>query len=223
MVLGVLPMGTFNHFAKDLGMPVDLDDAVAFLAAAEISEVDVGDLNGRMFVNNASIGVYPEMVANRDEIRNRRGWGKIRAAPVAIARTLRRLPVHHLRLTVDDSPPVTIDTPLLFVGNGSFDDHGVRVGRRTSLEDHRLCAYVIATTSRWRLVVNAIRARLGGVAAAPLMMRYSGEHLTVDSNEQSLAIALDGEPTDQRVPLRFHARPGALRVLARAPDRGGGE
>ena len=223
MVLGVLPMGTFNHFAKDLGMPADLDEAVAFLAEAEVTSADVGDVNGMIFVNNASVGVYPEMVANRDEIRQRLGWGKIRAAPVAIARTLRRLPVHHLRLIVDESPPLTIDTALLFVGNGSFDDHGVRVGRRTSLDDHRLCAYVIATTSRWRLVINAIRARLGGVAAAPLMMRYSGEHLTVDSDEQSLAIALDGEPTDLRVPLRFHARPCALRVLARVPDRGGGE
>ena len=223
MVLGVLPMGTFNHFAKDLGIPADLDEAVTFLAEAEVTSIDVGDVNGRIFVNNASSGVYPEMVANRDEIRQRWGWGKIRAAPVAIARTLRRLPVHHLQLTVDESPPLTIDTPLLFVGNGSFDDHGIRVGRRTSLEDHRLCAYVIDTTSRWRLVINAIRARLGGVAAAPLMMRYSGEQMTVVSDEQSLAIALDGEPTDLRVPLRFRARPAALRMLARVPDRGGGE
>jgi diacylglycerol kinase family enzyme len=223
MVLGVLPMGTFNHFAKDLGMPSDLEEAVRFLAAAEITAVDVGEVNGRIFVNNASIGVYPEMVANRDEIRKRRGWGKIRAAPMAIVRTLRRLPVRHLRLTIDDSPPLTIDTPLLFIGNGSFDDDGVRVGQRTSLEDHRLCAYAFATTSRWRLVVNAIRARLGGVTAAPLMMRQSGEQLIVDSDERSLAIALDGEPTDLRVPLRFQARPGALRVLAAAPSRGEGE
>ena len=223
MVLGVLPMGTFNHFAKDLGLTSDLEEAVKFLAAAEVTAVDVGEVNGRIFVNNASIGVYPEMVANRDEIRKRRGWGKIRAAPVAIVRTLRRLPVHHLRMTIDDSPRLAIDTPLLFVGNGSFDDHGVRVGRRTSLEDHRLCAYVIATASRWRLVVNAIQARFGGVNAAPLMMRHSGEHLIVDSDEPSLAVALDGEPTDLRVPLSFHTRPGALRVLARAPNRGEGE
>jgi diacylglycerol kinase family enzyme len=217
MVLGVLPMGTFNHFAKDLGMPAELDEAVRFSAEAEVTSVDVGDVNDRIFVNNASIGVYPEMVADRDEIRNRRGWGKIRAAPVAAMRTLHRLPVHQLRLTVDDSPPLTIDTPLLFVGNGSFDDHGERVGRRTSLEDHRLCAYVIATTSRWRLVASAVRARVGGVAAAPLMMRYAGEHLLVDSDETSLTVALDGEPTDLCVPLRFRTRPGALRVLAEAP------
>jgi diacylglycerol kinase family enzyme len=227
MVLGVLPMGTFNHFAKDLGMTDDVDEAVHFLASAEITAIDVGEVNGRVFVNNASIGVYPEMVANRDDIRKRRGWGKIRAAPLAVVRTLRRLPVHHLRLTIDDTAPVSIETPLLFVGNGSFDDDGVRVGQRTSLEDHRLSAYAIATTSRWRLVVNALQARLGGVAAAPSMIRHAGEHLVVDSDQTSLAIAVDGEPTDLRVPLRFRSRPGALRMLAapagrgEAPDRQG--
>ncbi|MEY2580554.1 MAG: hypothetical protein QOE09_403 [Ilumatobacteraceae bacterium] len=225
MVLGVLPMGTFNHFAKDLGVATDLEEAVKFLATAEVTAVDVGEVNGRVFVNNASIGVYPEMVSIRDEIRKRRGWGKLRAAPVAVVRTLRQLPVHHLRLTVDESRPLDVETPLLFIGNGSFDDNGVRIGRRTSLEDHRLSAYVIATTSRWRLVGNSMRALLGGIAAAPLMMRYAGENLVVDSDETSLAIALDGEPTDLRVPLQLRSCPGALRVLAgdgdRSEERGG--
>lgn len=220
MVLGVLPMGTFNHFAKDLGMTDDVDEAVQFLASAEITAIDVGEVNGRVFVNNASIGVYPEMVANRDDIRKRRGWGKIRAAPLAVVRTLRRLPVHHLRLTIDDAAPVSIETPLLFVGNGSFDDNGVRVGQRTSLEDHRLCAYAIATTSRWRLVVNALEARLGGVQAASSMIRHAGEHLVVDSDQTSLEIAVDGEPTDLCVPLQFRSRPGALRMLVSPAGRG---
>ena len=80
MVLGVLPMGTFNHFAKDLGMPDDLSGAVRFLARADVIAVDVGEVNGRVFVNNASIGVYPKMVGEREDIRRRRGWGKVRAA-----------------------------------------------------------------------------------------------------------------------------------------------
>src|SRR4030095_1182940 len=88
MILGVLPMGTFNHFAKDVGMTDDVGEAVRFLASAEITAIDVGEVNGRVFVNNASIGVYPQMVANRDDIRRRRGWGKIRAAPLAVVRTL---------------------------------------------------------------------------------------------------------------------------------------
>ena len=214
IVLGVLPMGTFNHFAKDLGMTAELSGAVKFLADAEITPIDVGEVNNRIFVNNASIGVYPTMVAEREDIHRRLGWGKIRAAPIAIVRTLRRLPVHHLRVTLDRSAPVDVVTPFLFVGNGLFDENGERVGQRTSFTDHRLGVYVIATSSRWRLIVNAVKARLGGVRAAAQTDRRAAETLTVDSSEPSLAIALDGEPTDLRVPLVFRSRAGALRVLA---------
>ncbi len=219
IVLGVLPMGTFNHFAKDLGMTADLAAAVKFLSDAQVTSIDVGEVNGKIFVNNASIGVYPKMVGERDDIRARRGWGKIRAAPVAVVRTLRRLPVSRLRLTVDDAAPAVIATPFLFVGNGLFDEHGERVGQRTSLTDHRLGVYVIATTSPWRLIVNAMRARVGGVDAAPRMDRRVGETVVVDADRPALELALDGEPTELVVPLVFRSRVGALRVLG-APDPG---
>jgi diacylglycerol kinase family enzyme len=214
MVLGVLPMGTFNHFAKDLGVPEDLSAAVKFLADAQVTAVDVGEVNGKVFVNNASIGVYPTMVGDRETIRKQRGWGKIRAAPIAIVHTLRRLPVHTLRLAIDGAEPVALTTPFLFVGNGLFDQHGDRLGRRTSLNDHRLGVYVIATTSRLRLITNAILARLGGIHAAAQTERRAAETLVIDSDEDSVEIALDGEPTDLRVPLKFRSRAGALLVLA---------
>ena len=128
-----------------------------------MTNVDVGEVNGIIFVNNASIGVYPKMVVEREDIRARRGWGKVRAAPVAIARTLRRLPVNRLRLSIDGSTAMAVATPFLFVGNGEFDERGQRVGQRTSLSDHRLGIYVIATAGRWRLIVTAVKARLGGL------------------------------------------------------------
>jgi diacylglycerol kinase family enzyme len=217
IVLGVLPMGTFNHFAKDLGMSPDLAEAAKFLSDAVVTAVDVGEVNGRVFVNNASIGVYPKMVGEREALRARRGWGKIRAAPVAIMRTLRRLPVVRLRVFVDDAAPSVVVTPFMFVGNGLFDERGERVGQRTSLTDQNLGVYIIATTSPWRLIVNAVRARFGGVRAAPRMERRVGDHVVVDSDQSALEIALDGEPIELRVPLEFRSRAGALRVLA-APE-----
>ncbi|MEO8263971.1 MAG: hypothetical protein ABI706_00525 [Ilumatobacteraceae bacterium] len=144
----------------------------------------------------------------------RRGWDKVRAAPAAIIRTLRRLPVHRLQLGIDGATPVAIETPFLFVGNGLFDERGERVGQRTSLTDHRLDVYVIATTSRWRLVTNAIKSRFGGIRAAEETERRAGETLIVKTAEPMVAIALDGEPTDLRPPLAFRSRAGALRVLA---------
>ncbi|MCU1386784.1 MAG: diacylglycerol kinase family lipid kinase [Ilumatobacteraceae bacterium] len=219
IVLGVLPMGTFNHFAKDLGMPTnDLSASVSWLARAVVRPVDIAEVNGTAFVNNASIGVYPRMVAERESIRRRRGWGKIRAAPVAIIQTLRRLPVHRLRLTLDDANPVDVSTALLFIGNGSFDDHGERLGRRTSLTDQRLGVYFIATSRRRQLIVDAIKSRVSGIESADKTQRFLVHELVVDSDDAGLAIALDGEPTELRVPLVFRSRPGALRVLADVDD-----
>src|SRR6185503_16647759 len=74
--IGVLPLGTLNHFARDLGMPPDLRDAVRAIATGVVREVDVGEVNGRVFVNNSSIGVYPTVVRDRDEQRLRFGRGK---------------------------------------------------------------------------------------------------------------------------------------------------
>jgi diacylglycerol kinase family enzyme len=181
-----------------------------------VTSIDIGEVNGNVFVNNASIGVYPKMVDLRDAIRDRHGWGKVRAVPIAMVRTLRRLPVHTLRLTIDNGASATVTTPFLFVGNGLFDRHGSRLGQRTSLTDHRLGVYVIATTSRLRLIANAIAARLRGIDAAADTDRRAGEVVVVDSDETSVGIALDGEPTDLRVPLTFRSRHGALRVLAAA-------
>lgn len=219
MVLGVLPRGTFNHFAKDLGVPTtDIATSVAWLARAVATPVDIGEVNDQAFVNNASIGVYPEMVAKREAIRDRRGWGKVRAAPIAMVHTLRHLPARRLHLSMDAKDPVSVSTAFLFIGNGMFDDHGERLGRRTSLTDHRLGVYCIATTKPWRLISNGITARIKGVESTNETVRQLVESLVVDADSASLAVALDGEPTELRVPLKFRSRPAALQVLASADD-----
>ena len=220
MLLGVLPMGTFNHFAKDVGTPTDdIAGAAAWLAAAVETPVDVGEVNGRIFVNNASIGVYPHMVVDRDSIREAHGWGKLRAVPVAIATTLRHLPVLHVRIALDGGAPASVTTPFLFIGNGLFDRGGKRLGRRIALDDQQLGLYVIATTSRWRLVTNAITARLRGIQAAQDTHRRAAETIVIESTATTIDIAVDGEPIQLASPLRFRSRAGALRVLVTSePD-----
>ena len=214
IVLGVLPMGTFNHFAKDLGAPTgDLDAAVAWLVGADEVAVDVGEVNGRVFVNNASIGAYPVMVTTRESIRAQRGWGKVRATAVAATRTLRHLPVQRLRITIEPSASREVDTALLFVGNGLFDRDGAEVGRRSSLEGGVLGIYLIQASRRWRLVLNAIATRVGGLDRAPSTDRISARRLVVASREATLTVAIDGEPTDVESPLEFVSRPRRLRVL----------
>ena len=97
--LGILPLGTLNHFARDLGIPPDLDEAAKLIAAGKERRVDVAEMNGRIFINNSAIGLYPLMVVDRDAQQKRLGRSKRLAMLVASIRTLARF--RHQRLTPD--------------------------------------------------------------------------------------------------------------------------
>ena len=113
--LGVLPMGTLNHFAKDLQIPLEIEDAACVLANGAVARIDVGEVNGRAFINNSSLGVYPQMVAWREEYR-RKGWTKWAALLWAAVTALRRMPFLKLRVTAAGTDVAGL-TPMIFIGN----------------------------------------------------------------------------------------------------------
>src|SRR5205085_4347134 len=118
-LLGVLPLGTLNHFARDLGIPTDLTEAVQLIASRKEQRVDIAEMNGRVFINNSAIGLYPLMVMDRDLQRKRLGRSKRLAMIVASARSLARFHHERLTLTINDEKEL-VDTPLLFVGNNDY-------------------------------------------------------------------------------------------------------
>ena len=212
-VLGVLPLGTFNHFARDVGLPVDLVDAAEVVLTGTVRSIDVGEVNGRVFVNNSVLGVYPLMVAMRDELRAQRGWGKIRAVPLASVRTLRAFPLH--RFDVRGSGGFErprIRTPFMFVGNGRYQADGGRP-QREALDDGLLGLTLIRAVSRWGMVVSVVRALFRGTKGTRGLDEADLAEVTISSRASRLRVAVDGEITWMRPPLRFRVRPGELRVL----------
>jgi diacylglycerol kinase family enzyme len=117
--LGILPLGTLNHFARDLGIPLKLDEAAVVIAAGAERAVDVAEVNGRPFVNNAAIGLYPLMVLDRETQQSRLGRSKRLAVVVASLRTMWNFHAWRLRLSAD-SGDERVETPLLFVGNNEY-------------------------------------------------------------------------------------------------------
>lgn len=219
LVLTVLPLGTFNHFAKDLGIPDDLDAAAAAIVGGEIRAVDVAEVNDEVFVNNAALGVYPAMVATRDRIRDARGWGKVRAVPVASVHVLRNLPLH--RLDLDGSGGFSrkrVRTPFVFIGNGRYDNGTGGNAVRDDLQDGVLGVSVARVTSRWGLVRTVVSALTLGVDRARDIDRIDVAELTVSGKAKRLRVARDGEIGWIDLPLRFRCRPADLRVLAPVPD-----
>ncbi len=124
--LGVLPAGTLNHFAKDLRIPLDPAEAVDTIVAGHVQMVDVGEVNGRIFVNNSSIGIYPRMVWERDG-EQRRGRRKAVAFGIAMLRTWRNYRTFAGRLLIDGTPHV-VRTPFVFIGNNEYVAEGIPAG-----------------------------------------------------------------------------------------------
>lgn len=223
VVLGVLPLGTFNHFAKDLGMPTDLAGAAAALVHGEVRRVDLAEVNGRAFVNNSVVGTYPEMVAVRDQVREQRGWGKVRAVPVAALAVARRFPLHRLDLEGPGYRRVRVRTPLLFVGNGVYDNGGGGQPERGALDDGRLGVAVARATTRVGFVRAMVRALVRGAGAVGVLERVELTGLEVRLHAKRVRVAFDGEVDELVPPLRYQVRPGALQVLAPAVAPGGAE
>ena len=212
--LGLLPLGTLNHLARDIGIPVDLGEAAEVAANGQPVAIDVGEVNGQVFVNNASIGLYPLMVRKREGLRRAKGWPKwLSTLPAAFA-ALERLP--HIRLRRDwGKGERAIVTPLLFVGNNVYSLDRGEVGKRNTLTDGKLSLYAVARRRRAALIWFAMRA-LVGRAERSLDFETLGEceTLTVSSSSGSIEIALDGELRRMDSPLEFRIRPGALTVIA---------
>ena len=211
--LGILPLGTLNHFSRDLGIPADLGEAAKLIASGSAKRVDVAEMNGRIFINNSAIGLYPLMVVDRDLQRRRLGRSKRLAMLVASVRTLARFNHQRLTLTVNDEK-ARIDTPLLFVGNNDYRLDIGAPGQRESLDDGQLCVLVMRKKTRRGLIAASIRA-LFDRARRDDMVRIDGvERLRVGSHRSQLAVSLDGEVVRSAPPLDYRIRKHALTVIA---------
>lgn len=211
--LGVLPLGTLNHFARDLGLPLDLEKAVTVIVTGRRTPVDVGVVNGRYFINNSSIGIYPDIVVEREALRAR-GYRKWTAFVIATGRVLRRFPGVVVRVSSDQATG-TFRTPFLFVGNNEYQVEGISIGRRACLDQGRLYAYVAPRLRARDLPKLGASALLGRARRHPSLRAFATDELEVSTpGRRMLRVALDGEVVDMPTPLRYQVRQGALEVMA---------
>ena len=217
IVFGVLPLGTLNHFAKDLGIPLELADAVAVLAHGEAGRVDVGEVNGRIFVNNSGLGLYPDIVHDRERQQKRLRRGKWPAFVWATLSALRRYPFLFVALVVDGKE-VLRKTPFVFIGNNEYRMEGFAIGERSGLEDGRLSLYVAQRPGRWRLVQLALRALTGRLRQARDFDAITATDIVVQSKRKRIRVATDGEVTVMTPPLKYRVRPASLIVMRPRTD-----
>lgn len=209
---GVLPMGTLNHFAKDLGIPLDLDAAIRTVAEGRPRQVDVGEVNERVFLNNSSLGLYPDIVHDREKQQRRLGRGKWLAAFWATIAALRRFPFLDVRLRVNDAEHAR-RTPFVFIGNNEYTMAGLAIGERALLDGGKLSLYMARHPHRLGLLRMALRALLGQLKHQRDVDILLAEEMEIASHHAQLRVATDGEVNLMATPLRYRIRPGALTVI----------
>ncbi len=214
--LGVLPFGTFNHFAKDLRIPLDIEGAIETIAAGHVAEIDLGEVNGRIFINNSSLGLYPSIVREREK-QQRLGSGKWPAFMWAAFSVLRRYPFLDLRLKVKEQELVTV-TPFVFVGNNEYEMETLNIGSRSMLNSGYLSLYMTRRTGRLGLIRLALLALLGKLRQENDFVATTTDEVAIATKKRRVRVALDGEVTVMEPPLRYRIRPGALRVIVPATD-----
>jgi diacylglycerol kinase family enzyme len=212
MPLAVLPFGTFNHFARDLGIPLDIDEAVGVIAGKNMQKVDVGEVNGRVFVNNSSLGMYPDIVAERSRER-RRGLSKWAAIPLALVRVLWRLPAPRMHVAAEEWA-TALETPCLFVGNNFYDLNAFPLAERARLDGGELCVYAVARKSRLALFGLGCRIVLGRLEPGQDLLAARACEVRVTTRQRRMRVALDGNFIVLTAPLHYRVRPAALAVFA---------
>jgi len=209
--MGVLPMGTLNHFAKDLGLPIDLEQATATIAAGQTRDVDVGEVNGRVFVNNSSVGLYPRMVWERN-VEQRRGRAKWPAFAIAMLRTWRDYRTITAHLVVEGKAAV-VRTPFIFVGNNHYIAEGLQMGGRSRLDEGRLSIYLAPECGRFEILSLPARALMHRLGSGPLFVESQAETLTVDVPSRRVSVSLDGEVVLTTSPLEYRIHARALKAI----------
>jgi diacylglycerol kinase family enzyme len=211
--LGILPLGTLNHFAKDVGVPLDLDEAVRAIAGGNIVQIDVGDVNGRPFINNASVGMYASLISERQAMQ-RLGRRKWLAHGLAAARVWRRYHRLHVFLRADGRERA-VSTPFIFVGNNEYQLSGLELGGRKKLDAGRLHVCMAPGMPRRRVARMIIVAIFADICRLEGFESFSASEVTLDSGTARLRVSLDGEVITLDSPLDFRIRARALQVIVR--------
>src|ERR687897_636849 len=208
--LVVVPVGTLNHFARDLGLdlarPLDALDAIA---STHERSVDVGRINGRPFINNVSLGVYAHMLADPGYRQNKLGVAQAKLQAAISDPKLRRM----LRITPPSEAPLESVLAVVVSNNPYEVARWNTLGQRLRLDLGMLQVSVLDVSTLDELERLIAGTLLGSIEVRPALRRWVSESLEMGIPGETVRAGIDGEPMTLETPLRFTIDPGALRVL----------
>lgn len=209
--LAVIPAGTLNHFARDTGIPSDLGEAIDVLRTGRVQSIDVGVVNGALFLNNVSLGNYPRMVRERTGLQ-RRGMPKRVAGAIAAFDTWWDLRNMTAAMKLDQQDLVR-RSPFIVIANGSYLLSGFDLGKREEINDGTLSVYVAPPSGRFGALMWPLHALMGTLEDHERFETLTAKTSEIILGSERVSVAIDGELRDLKSPLSFEIRRKALRVL----------
>lgn len=211
--LGVLPAGTMNVLARDLGVPDDLEGAIAALLTAPVDRIDVATVNDRPFLNSSTLAMMPHLGRLRERARGRLGLSAVRLLGGAL-RLVRRYPRMRLTIVIDGREHQA-RTRAAVVSCNPLAAGPAPIPGRPRLDTGRLAVYVAHDRTNWDLLAVAAKLMRGTWQQDERVQVYEGKTVEVISPGLGLtSVMSDGEVVQLTTPLRYEIQPRALAVLA---------
>lgn len=213
--LGVLPLGTFNYVARRFGIPLDLPGALRTAVTGQPRSIDVGEVNGRVFLNNASLGAYAAILGQREQTYRRWGRSRLAAHWSVLLGILRFREPLRLTLTVDGVVSQH-RTPMVFVASNSYQLEQLKLAGADCIDKHQLALFLAPDTGRFALLRLAIGLPLAWLRPQRDFQLFCGQEILVQTQRHHRTIARDGERERLAGPFRFRMRRDALQVMVPA-------
>jgi len=211
--LAVLPLGTANLLARDLAVPLALETAIGSLAQMRPLEIDVGEVNGRVFLHKVVVGVVPSIAAARERVRGESAWKLLGFARYFVRR------LHHARRTAVSITSRDTDDRIerihaIAVANNAYDQGWGKVFCRSCLNAGSLTLYVLRRLTFGDAVRLGMKMVAGTWQDDAAITIETVRSVTLNSKRGRISVMIDGEVGILETPLKFRIRPKALRVLA---------
>jgi len=218
----VLPRGTFNYFSRDHGIPADLDASTKLLLEARAYPVQVGYVNDRMFIVNASLGLYPKLLEDRETYKQQFGRSRLVAMWSALFTLLRRH--RHLHLHIEhEGRTREVRSSTLFVGNNRLQLEQIGMAEAKAVEYGLLVAIAPRPVGRLAHLILTVRGAAGRLSDSDHVMSFTFDRITVarptrpNDKRRRIKIATDGEIAWLDLPLEFRVSEKPLLLLKPEP------
>ncbi|MCG2607726.1 diacylglycerol kinase [Acinetobacter sp. SM34] len=210
--IGILPLGTFNYVARLLHIPLDLLKAAEVIAQGRVREVHVAQINDHIYLNNASLGLYPLFIQRRELYNRRFGRFTLHAYTSALDVLIRDRKELKLEIEVDGKK-YPVKTPLIFFGNNQLQLAEMNLRLAKCAELGKVVGVVVAKSDKRTLFKILWQLIRGNLDHAPDVYSFSADNVQIHSKAKKLTLALDGEIVEMQPPLHISVRKHALKIM----------